>query len=219
MDISALSTTANQESASLQTQGKQTLTQQDFLNLFTAQLKFQNPLEPLDNYQMASQMAQFSSVDALMKMSDSMENFIANQTSLQTLQASSLIGKTVQAKGDRMSIEQGTVSEGLYELSKPGNVVIQIYDANGIPVRKIEAGIKGTAVQKISWDGKDQSGSSLPDGVYTFRVVAADENGKAITVTTYREGPVTGISLENGKAMFQLDNDLISFDDIKTILG
>ena len=219
MDISALSATAKQESASLQAQGKQTLTQQDFLNLFTAQLKFQNPLEPLDNYQMASQMAQFSSVDALMKMSESLENLMANQTSLQTLQSSSLIGKTVQAKGNRMSIQQGTVSEGLYELSKPGNVIIQIYNANGVAVRKIEAGIKGTSVQKISWDGKDQSGSSLPDGVYTFRVVAAGEDGQAVAVTTYREGTITGISLEEGKAMFRFGNDLIAFDDIKAIIG
>jgi flagellar basal-body rod modification protein FlgD len=219
MDISALSAAANQETSSLKTQGKQTLTQQDFMNLFTAQLKFQDPLEPLDNYQMASQMAQFSSVDALMKMSESLENFMASQTSLQTLQASSLIGKTVQAKGNGLSIQEGTVSEGLYELAKPGNVMIQIYDARGVPVRKIEAGIKGTSLQKISWDGKDQSGSSLPDGVYTFQVVAADENGQAVSVTTYREGAITGISLEDGKALFRFGNDLITFDDIKAILG
>jgi len=219
MDLSALTATTNQESASLKTQGKQTLTQHDFMNLFTAQLKFQNPLELLDNYQMATQMPQFTSVDALMKMSESLENFMANQTSLQTLESSSLIGKRVQAKGNGISIQQGTVSEGSYELAKPGNVIIQIYDASGVPVRKIEAGIKGTSMQKVSWDGKDQSGTSFPDGVYTFRVVAADEKGQTVPVTTYREGSITGVSLENGKALLRLGNDLITFDEIKAILG
>ncbi len=198
---------------------KTSLSQEDFMNLFTTQMKFQNPLEPLDNYQMATQLAQFNTVDALAKMNDTLNQLMSSQSALNNLQASSLIGKKVEALGDTLSVSRGTVSEGEYQLSRPGSAVIQIFDSSGLLVRQIDAGRKDGSRQKIGWDGKSQQGGTLPDGVYTFRVLAADAKGQEVPVTKYRLGTVDGVSLENGAAVFRMGQDKVNFSDIVSILN
>ena len=85
MSITPVTSTSTSNSQATTGTKKNTLTQQDFLNLFTAQLKYQNPLEPLDNAQMATQMAQFNTVDALARMNETMTQLAANQNSMNNL--------------------------------------------------------------------------------------------------------------------------------------
>ena len=219
MNISSVTSSVNPSQPGTQAQRKTTLTQEDFMNLFMTQMKFQNPLEPLDNNQMATQVAQFNTVDALAKMNETLNQLMASQASLNNLQASTLIGKKIEAIGNRLSMNQGTVSEGVYQLASPGNVLIQIFDSNGSLVRQMDAGYKDTSKQKIGWNGKNQGGATLPDGVYTFRVMAANQLGQAVPVSTYWVGTVDGVSLENGTAVFQVGGDKINFSDILAILN
>ena len=218
MSVSSVASTVNSNSTTPTTH-KTTLTQDDFMNLFVTQLKFQNPLQPLDNNQMATQMAQFNTVDALATMNTTLNQMMTNQTSLSNLQASTLIGKKIQAKGNNLAIQNGVVSNGAYQLSQAGNVTIQISDSSGNLVRQINAGSKDTSVQNIGWDGKNQQGTALPDGTYTFKVLAADQKGQAVTATTYQVGTVDGVSFGNGTAYFQVGGNKISFSDILAILN
>ena len=147
-----------------------TLTQQDFLQLFTKQLQYQDPLNPMDSTQMLAQMTQLNTVTALDTMTQSIQNMEAYQASASSLQAVGLIGKKVEAKGNTLSIDgQGKVSEGSYQLAKSGHVYIQIFDANGNTVRVIDDGVKDTSKQTFTWDGKNQQGAALPAGNYTFK--------------------------------------------------
>jgi flagellar basal-body rod modification protein FlgD len=219
MSVAAIGTGAAPNSSGTEKAKKNTLTQEDFLKLFTTQLKFQNPLEPLDNFQMATQMAQFNTVDALMKMNETMTQVAANQNSMNHLQAAGLIGKKVETQGNRLSLQQGTVSEGMYQLSRPGKVMIQVFNSQGSLVRQIDAGVKDGSRQKIGWDGKNQAGATLPDGFYTFRVLATDSQGQAVPATLYQTGKVDGISLENGSILLQVNGDRVSFSDILAILN
>ena len=219
MSVSSVASTVNSNSTAATTQRKTTLTQDDFMNLFVTQLKFQDPLQPLDNNQMATQMAQFNTVDALATMNTTLNQMMTNQTSLSNLQASTLIGKKIQAKGNNLAIQNGVVSNGAYQLSQAGNVTIQISDSSGNLVRQINAGNKDTSVQSIGWDGKNQQGTALPDGTYTFKVLAADQKGQAVTATTYQLGTVDGVSFQNGTAYFQVGGNKIGFSDILSILN
>jgi flagellar basal-body rod modification protein FlgD len=219
MNISSATSAVNQSSTAATAQRKTTLTQNDFMNLFVTQMKYQDPLQPLDNNQMATQMAQFNTVDALATMNNTLNQMMTNQASLNNLQASSLIGKKIEAKGNIISIQQGAVSGGAYQLAQPGNVIIQIFDSNGNLVRQTEPVYKDTSMQGIGWNGKNQKGMVLPDGAYAFKVLAADQKGQAVTATTYRVGTVDGVSFENGTAYFQMGGDKVNFSDILAILN
>ena len=219
MSVSSVTPTVNSNPAAASTQRKTTLTQEDFMNLFITQMKFQDPLQPLDNNQMATQMAQFNTVDALATMNNTLNQMMTNQASLNNLQAGSLIGKKIEAKGNSLSIQQGVVSNGAYQLAQPGNVLIQIFDSNGNLVQQITPGYKDTSLQNIGWNGKNQQGMTLPDGTYTFKVLAADQKGQAVTATTYRLGTVDGVSFENGTAYFLVGGNKVSFSDILAILN
>ncbi len=204
-------TTASQTQAA--TAAKKTLSQEDFLNLFTTQLQYQNPLAPMDNYQMASQMSQFSMVNSLTGINESVN-------SLGGLLAPSLVGKKVEAVGNGISIQQGIASQGSFQLSKPGTATIQIFNANGQLVRILQTSVAHTSEQKFQWDGKDQQGINLPDGSYSFKVTAVDGQGQLISATTYQIGTITGTSVSNGTVNFQLDTGgTVSINDIKAITG
>jgi flagellar basal-body rod modification protein FlgD len=215
----ALTQAAGSNASTTETARKVTLSQEDFLNLFFTQMKYQNPLEPMDNNQMANQMAQLNMVEALKNMNQSLNTISTNQTSLNNLSAPALIGKMVEAQGNRLAIQEGKVMAGGYQLSQPGEVLIQIFDSNGNLVRNIQPGAKDTSKQKIDWDGKDQSGTTLPDGTYFFQVSAVDSKGQAVSATTFRVGTLQGVSYENGTAYFDLGGEKITLSKITAFVA
>jgi len=218
MELTSLQATTNQSQTAGSTKSKGTLTQEDFMNLFVTQMKNQNPLEPMDSYQMATQLAQFNSVEALQNLTASNKNLELYQATMNNLQLASLIGKKVQASGNTLEKNLGTVSEGYYQLPKTGKVTLQIFGSNGNLVRSIDAGTKDTSEQKFVWDGKDQQGVTLPDGTYTFQVSAVDEKGQSIQVSPYTIGTVTGISFENGISYVHIGSRKITLSEILAIL-
>jgi len=220
MTISSLSSATD---SSLQTlnksKGKESLSQEDFLNLFITQIRFQNPLEPLDNNQMATQLAQFNSVEALHNMTQILENMLAYQTSMNNLQTAGLIGKKVEANGNHFFINDGQVSEAYYQLTGSGKVTVQIYNAQGQLVRVLEAGLKDTSKHKIEWDGKDQRGVAQPNGTFTFQVTAVDTTGQSVPLRSFIIDTVSGISYENGVIYLNCGGGKITISDITAILS
>ncbi|MCK5227695.1 MAG: flagellar hook assembly protein FlgD, partial [Desulfobulbaceae bacterium] len=91
----------------LKTVGKQELDRTDFLTMFITQLQYQDPMKPMDSYEMASQLAQFSNMEATMKMSDNMEKLLDYQTSQNNLELLSLLDKEVQGNGNMMGVNNG----------------------------------------------------------------------------------------------------------------
>ncbi|MBM4349422.1 MAG: hypothetical protein FJ106_05985 [Deltaproteobacteria bacterium] len=219
MSISSISPTANSDSVANSGKRKTSLNQEDFLNLFVTQLRNQNPLEPMDNFQMAAQMAQFSSLDSLNRIKSSLELMGAYQASMNSLQATGLIGKRVETESQSLSINGGKVSEGYYQLSKPGKVKVEIYDHKGQLIRTLEEGMKDVSRQKLVWDGNSQAGVKQPDGRYSFQVTAVDEKGQPIPVGLSRIDTVTGIHFENGVIYLNLGSEKITLQDVKAILS
>jgi flagellar basal-body rod modification protein FlgD len=219
MTTSAINATTTTGTSTNPTSKNNTLNQADFLNIFVTQLKYQDPLQPMDNSQMASQMAQFSMVQSLNNMTESMKNMESSQAAVNNLQAASLVGKKVEVKGNALTLSQGTASEGSYQLDKPGKATIKIMDDKGSLVRVIESGVTDTQKQKFVWDGKNQQGATLPDGQYSFQVSAVDAQGAAIGVNTTMVGKVDGVSLDQGKAYLQIGSNKVLLSEIIAILA
>ena len=219
MTTSAINAATATGASTNPTSKNSSLNQADFLNIFVTQLKHQDPLQPLDNNQMASQMAQFSMVQSLNDMTASLKSMESSQAAVNNLQAASLVGKKVEVKGSALSLSQGTASDGSYQLEKPGKATIKILDEKGSLVRVIESGVTDTQKQKFLWDGKNQQGAALPDGQYSFQISAVDAQGSAIEVKTTMVGKVDGVTLDQGKAYLQIGSNKVLLSEIMAILA
>ena len=219
MTTSAINAATATGASTNPTSKNSSLNQADFLNIFVTQLKHQDPLQPLDNNQMASQMAQFSMVQSLNDMTASLKSMESSQAAVNNLQAASLVGKKVEVKGSALSLSQGTASDGSYQLEKPGKATIKILDEKGSLVRVIESGVTDTQKQKFIWDGKNDQGTTLPNGQYSFQVSAVDAQGAAIEVKTTMVGKVDGVTLDQGKAYLQIGSNKVLLSEIMAILA
>lgn len=186
--------------------GRRTLSQQDFMNLFIKQLQNQDPLKPMDSFQMAEQMAMFSNVEALNNMNTTLTDLLAYQTSQNNLQLLGLMDKTVQAPGDKIAVNNGATRKTDFTLQGGADTcVIEIYDAAGSFVRSINLGAKPAGTYQVEWDGKDSLGKTMPDGVYQYKVEAKDHEGTLVPMVTNITGEVTGLDYTTGKALLSVD--------------
>src|SRR3989338_10850788 len=125
-------TLPTQDATAVKTVGKKTLDRNDFMTLFITQMQHQDPLEPMDSTDMASQLAQFSNMEATMKMSDNLEKLLGYQVSQNNLQLLTLIGQEVQGAGNTMGVVEGKVSTTQYTLADAADSCrIEIYDSAG----------------------------------------------------------------------------------------
>jgi flagellar basal-body rod modification protein FlgD len=170
--------------------------QDDFLNLFLAQMKHQDPLNPMDSHEFTAQLAQFSSLEQLFNINEHLESIInANKQSMQ-YQAINLIGKEVVLGGDVLSLEAGKSATGRFSLESVAHVGAVIYDETGQPVRDLELGELSPGYHDFSWDGKDNDGRMLEPGIYGFEVLAESGDGLIMPVRTQVVGEVTRVNLE-----------------------
>ena len=205
MSISSVGTAFQQtlidnETSSSQKTVKKELGKEDFLTLLVAQLKNQDPLNPMESADFTAQLAQFSSLEQLFGIKDALGNIqssIAAQGAQEDKNLLDYIGKMVKTGDNILSLKDGKADLCGYILEEPAKeVTISIFDRYGVKVRTIEEGEKIAGQYTVDWDGRDNDGDQLDDGVYTFDVQPIDENGEEILSYTHAQGEVTGVTYE-----------------------
>lgn len=194
--------------------------QTDFLSLFIAQLKNQNPLEPQDGSEFLAQLAQFSTVEGIKNMETSMTNMVNALTSSQSLQATSLVGKKVEVKTPLGILEEGQPVRG--SIDAPANttgLVLEVKSLQGEVIKTFEFSEQASGDVGFTWDGLDQNGQAVTPGVYqlTARGLVA---GKETQLDTYVASSVDSVSInKNGEPIVVNVNGLgkVSLNDIKSI--
>jgi len=182
------------------------LSQDDFLKLLLTQLQAQDPLKPLDNQEFAAQLATFNSLDQLININKKLDTTQGQQLRLSQLEATALIGKDVQAKGDSVSITATGSTALNYTLdANASRVVMNIKDSDGNLLRALDAGSQKTGQQSVSWDGKDTNGTRVAPGRYTFTVAAVDNGGNKVGTTTFLQGLVTGVNMAGSEPQLEIN--------------
>jgi flagellar basal-body rod modification protein FlgD len=156
---------------------------QDFLTLFTAQLKNQNPLDPMQNEAFVAQLAQFSQLEATTNMSSSMDKLVSTMGGDKLLTASNLIGRRVAVDNSPVSVTQGQSTSASIQLPQGASgLVINVLDSSGGIVTQLNGGARTPGTFNFTWDGTDSTGNPAPSGTYSFTANAV-VNGKNQSVT------------------------------------
>ncbi len=189
----------------------------DFLQLMIAQMKYQDPLEPMSNTDMSSQLAQFSSLESLNNIYDTMTDNVLLTQSLNNSYMTSLIGKNVKAYGNTVDY-QGEKTEISYNLSATSNVTVNVYDEDGDLVTTINPYNQRAGDNTITWDGTDSNGEQVDNGIYTFEVVATDSEGNTVTADGYVNGYIEGITYESGSPFLVVHGTSLGLGAVISIL-
>jgi flagellar basal-body rod modification protein FlgD len=215
--IQSAGTTAKEKAADT-TKGSNALGKNEFLKLLTAQLQQQDPTQPMDSTAFVSQLAQFSSLEQMNNVNDTLTKMLTSQdTALQTTSAG-MVGKTAVFNTDQVSLTQGkpaTITATLSQAAANVNLIIQ--DKSGTTVRTLGIGACQSGINRLQWDGLDDKGKQLATGTYTAQVLAADLNGKPIALTQNGSARITGITFDNGTPKFLAGGTTLKLSDISEL--
>lgn len=187
----------------------------EFLTMLVAQLQYQDPMNPMDSTGFTAQLAQFSSLEQLESINATLETMTTYQASNDNAQAVQFIGKQVTAVGNMVELDNSGTATMSFDLAEDADAVyIKVYDEAGTFVGDFEVGSLVAGEQQVTWDGRDQNGQSLPEGLYQFDILAVDEEDAQVSATTYSTGVVTGVSYQNGEAYLQTENFLLPISSV-----
>jgi len=214
-DITNVSQTASTaagttSSASLTTKA---MGKEDFLKLLVAQLKNQDPLNPLDSKDFTAQLAQFSSLEQLIGISSELKNQSLSIMTLAHTQAVGLIGKNVTVNGENTIQVEGKPVSITYALgSDAKEVTITITDSNGKVVKTIKTGPQSAGTNTYTWD----PGEGVT-GIYGIQVSAKDAEGSAVTTSTMGKGTVEAVKFQNDSIYVVVGGKEYPFDKLVSV--
>ena len=195
---------------------------EDFLKLMLAQLQNQDPLSPMEGTEFAAQLAQFTSLEQLMNLNDSMDvsinaNYLLSQSINNTL-AATLIGKEVKLNGNSFQ-NNGQENQTLgYNLSTAASsVTVKIYNESGALIKTIENAPKNSGDNKLIWDFTDNDGNSVPEGKYRFEVEPKDAESNLLSYSTYVLGKIDGVKFTENGTMLVVNGAEYNLSDIMEI--
>lgn len=188
-----------------------------FLNILVAQLKNQDPLDPLDANEFTSQLVQFASVEQQIYQNSNLEKMLNLQETSQISEMVNFIGNRVEFFGQKLPLEN---SAGKFSYVMPAGVTtatVNIANSNGVNVFVADANTS-QGKHTINWDGTDKNGRQLPDGEYTVRVSGKDAEGNLVEVEHLMTGAVKGAGVDNGVVkLFVGDSLIIGQDKILSV--
>lgn len=199
--------------------------EQRFLKLLVTQLNNQDPLNPMENAELTSQLAQMSTVSGIEKLNSTLSGLVNQTGSSQVLQAASLIGYNVLSPGNQIGTsapkdgeEPAPVPFAVQLPGTAGDVQVKIVDAAGHTVRTLELGSMTEGVNAVTWDGKADDGSAVPAGNYSFSVVATND-GTNVEATALTFAQVAAVKQgANGVTLELANGRSISLDDVRMYL-
>ncbi len=224
------------------TASQSALGRDDFLQLLVTQLRNQDPTSPQNSSEFAAQLAQFTSVEQLTNISQSMTGQaqqlaalaqavglvgqgqaalggqLANRIDLQS--ASTLIGQTVQVQSPAVAWD-GTapVDIGVYLAGDAREVEVTIRNAAGDVVRVLRTGARDAGTTPVTWDGAGADGQPLPPGSFTASVRALDDTGAAVAAAPSLSGRVDRLTVEADGVFLWVGGQRVPFSALLTVEG
>lgn len=187
-----------------------------FLTLLTTQMRYQDPMAPMDSTKFIEQLVMFSNVEQAIHQNLKLDELIDLQKESQTAFAVSYIGKEIVAIGDKAILEDGR-AEWRYTLSEQAAFTnISILSETGGLVKRFNGDI-AIGEHVLTWDGRDELGQPVADGVYTIMVTAKAADDSAIPVSTDFVGRVTGVSTDNGKITLDVSGIPVSVESVISV--
>jgi len=198
---------------------KKVLDKEAFMKLFVTQLQYQDPMKPIENHEMALQLAAFNQVDQLMSLNDKLSKMVDLYKANEYTLFANLVGKEVKVEGNTVRIENGKFLGAEFNLDEPVNqALVTIRNSQGRVVKTLPLFNLPKGLNTVNWDGKDESGNPLPDGNYKISIVLGQGND-AKSVTPVVVAKVTGAILGDKPAIKINDTDTLTLDQIKEIIG
>jgi flagellar basal-body rod modification protein FlgD len=180
--------------------------QNQFMTLLVTQMQNQDPLNPMDNSQMTSQLAQLSTVSGIDTMNTTLQSLISSYQQSQTLQATSMIGHGVLTAGNTLSLSNGSAPFGISLATAAGDVSVAIKNASGQTVDTLDLGQQSAGVVPLAWDGKTSAGATAPDGNYTFSVTSTTGGKSTDSASPLSYGTVQSVSSGSAGVNLNLAN-------------
>jgi flagellar basal-body rod modification protein FlgD len=208
------STGANTASSASTAVTDTTASQDRFLKLLVAQLNNQDPMNPMDNAQMTSQMAQINTVTGIQQVNDTLKSMATQFTSMQVLQGSSMVGHNVLVASNTLTRSDGVASGAIDFSGKADTVKVDILSPGGQVLDTINLGPQEAGRQAFNWDSSSYQGSGEP----SFRVTATLA-GQTVETTSLARDTVVSVGSENGAMSVQLQGrSAVAYDSVKAIL-
>jgi flagellar basal-body rod modification protein FlgD len=186
------SSSAAQSAASASNSSNAIGSQSAFLQLLVTQMQNQDPLNPMDNAQITSQLAQISTVDGITTLNTSMQQLITASNANQTIAAAGMLGATVLVPGSTMNLSSGQALYGVNLAQAASNVQVTVTNSSGSTVSTINLGALPAGVNSFNWNGAESSGGTAASGSYNFTVTAT-QGTTAVTATALSSGLVQGV--------------------------
>lgn len=183
--LASLARTAEAKSAQDEAQSK-------FLTLLTTQLKNQDPLNPLDNAEVTSQLAQISTVDGIERLNLTMGKLLEGLNGNETMQAAALVGRSVLVPGEHLELGDDGARGGLVLDEGAESVIVSVRDAAGLEVAQIDLGALAAGTHSFTWDGTTANGTPAAPGQYQISVAARSGDDK-VKVTALERGTVSSV--------------------------
>ncbi len=200
--------------------------QSSFLTLLVAQLKNQDPTNPMENNELTSQLAQISTVSGIEKLNTTLGSISGQIDNSQSLQASNLIGHGVMIPGTTVLAGTGS-EEGAVTTTTPFGVELQqaadkvtatITDKNGAVVRTIDIGELTAGVHSFTWDGTLTDGSTAPNGSYNV-AISASNGGTQLVAQPLQFALVQGVIRGNSGNTLDLGTyGTTTLDEVRQII-
>ena len=160
---------------------------EQFLKMLVAQMQNQDPMNPMDNAQLTSQLAQISTVNGISSLNTTVAGLGNSLSTLQSMQAAALVGREVEVPGKTLALEEDGTAKGGFDVPYAvQNATVSITNAEGKVVYTSDMGSTKAGTSHFEWDGKDNDGNQMPAGSYSFDVqlTANGVTGAATTLST-----------------------------------
>ena len=191
--------------------------QDRFLSLLVAQMKNQDPLNPLDNAQVTSQLAQISTVNGIEKLNKTLESMMTSNESLSALQSASLVGHNVLAPGNTLHLADGSAQAGFELADGADKVTITVVSAAGEVVHRANLSGLAAGAHTFEWDGLTDAGATAQAGNYSF-TVEAKLGGAATAVQPLSVKRVDGVSRNASGLSISTSSGTVEWSQIKQVM-
>lgn len=204
--------TGSTTSSSTKSNTSTALGQDDFMTMLIAELKNQDPLNPMEGKDFAAQLAQFSSLQQLSNLNTTMSTLPTYLQAFSNAQMAGIIGDEAVASGDTITVSGSSTNISFSLPSDIAGGTLKVYNSRGSQVGSADLGSLSSGINTITWDT-----SSVSSGDYTFTISAADKSGNAVAATTLISGTVTGVTYKDDTAYLTINGQEVAFSNVVAI--